>query len=264
MFRYFSVLLSLGLAGLVFVAPPAAAQESSGPPRAKGAEDRPLVLEPDRVFDGVAPEAHPGWVVVVRGERIAAAGPKDTVPMPEGARLLRCRGRRCCRGSSMRTRTSCFTRTTRCRGTTRCSRSRWPCASAARRTTFGSTCSPGSRRSATWARRGAGYADVGLKQAVEQGIVPGPRLLVATRAIVASRSYAPAGFAPEVDVPQGAEEADGDALRRVVRDEIGRGADLIKVYADNAHGATFALDELTLIVETARGRAPRRRPCDDP
>ena len=83
---------------------------------------------------------------------------------------------------------------------------------------------------------GAGYADVGLKQAVEQGIVPGPRLLVATRAIVATRSYAPAGFAPEVDVPQGAEEADGDALRRVVRDQIGRGADLIKVYADNARG----------------------------
>ena len=99
---------------------------------------------------------------------------------------------------------------------------------------------------------GAGYADVGLKQAVEQGIVPGPRLLVATRAIVATRSYAPAGFAPEVDVPQGAEEADGDALRRVVRDQIGRGADLIKVYADNARGATFAVDELTLIVETAR------------
>jgi imidazolonepropionase-like amidohydrolase len=99
---------------------------------------------------------------------------------------------------------------------------------------------------------GAGYADVGLREAVEQGIVPGPRLLVATRAIVATRTYAPAGFAPEVDVPQGAEQADGETLRRVVRDQIGRGADVVKVYADNARGATFSVEELTMIVETAR------------
>src|SRR5205085_791411 len=56
---------------------------------------------------------------------------------------------------------------------------------------------------------GAGYADVGLKQAVNQGIIPGPRMLVATRAIVATGSYGPKGYAPEWNVPQGAEEADG-------------------------------------------------------
>ena len=105
---------------------------------------------------------------------------------------------------------------------------------------------------------GAGYADVGLKQAVEQDIIPGPRMLVTTRAIVATGSYAPKGFAPEWHIPQGAEEADGhDALIRVVRDQIGRGADWIKVYADAAMGGgpirpSFSLDELKLIVETAR------------
>jgi imidazolonepropionase-like amidohydrolase len=99
---------------------------------------------------------------------------------------------------------------------------------------------------------GAGYADVGLKQAVEQSIVPGPRLLVSTRAIAATRSYGPAGFAPEVDVPQAVEEADGDALRRVVRDQIGHGADVIKVYADSDQGPTFTVEELKLIVEIAR------------
>ena len=84
---------------------------------------------------------------------------------------------------------------------------------------------------------GAGYADVGIKQAVDQGIVPGPRMLVVTRAIVATGSYAPKGFAPEWHIPQGAEEADGvDSLIRVVRDQIGRGADWIKVYADTAMG----------------------------
>jgi imidazolonepropionase-like amidohydrolase len=106
---------------------------------------------------------------------------------------------------------------------------------------------------------GAGYADVGLKQAVEQGIIPGPRMLVVTRAIVATGSYGPKGYAPEWRVPQGAEEADGiDNLTRVVRDQIGKGADWIKVYADyrwGAHGEaapTFSLDELKLIVDTAR------------
>ena len=84
---------------------------------------------------------------------------------------------------------------------------------------------------------GAGYADVGLKQAVAQGIVPGPRMVVVTRAIVATGSYAPKGFAPEFHIPQGAEEADGvDSLIRVVRDQIGKGADWIKVYADTAMG----------------------------
>src|SRR5262249_51425534 len=67
---------------------------------------------------------------------------------------------------------------------------------------------------------GAGYADVGIKQAIDRGIILGPRLLVATRAIVATGSYGPRGFAPHVAVPQGAEEADGPALARVVRDQV--------------------------------------------
>jgi imidazolonepropionase-like amidohydrolase len=105
---------------------------------------------------------------------------------------------------------------------------------------------------------GALYADAELKQAVEQGIIPGPRMLVTTKAIVATGSYAPRGFAQQGAVPQGAEEADGAALVRVVRDQIGHGADWIKVYADYRWGArgeaapTFSVEELTLIVETAR------------
>jgi len=105
---------------------------------------------------------------------------------------------------------------------------------------------------------GAGYSDVGLKEAVDQGIIPGPRMLVVTRAIVATGSYGPKGFAPEWRVPQGAEEADGEALIRVVRDQIGHGADWIKLYADYRWGPgaasapTFSVEELKLAVETAR------------
>ena len=83
-------------------------------------------------------------------------------------------------------------------------------------------------------------------------------MLVSTRAIVATGSYGPKGFALEWQVPQGAEEADGESLIRVVRDQIGHGADWIKVYADYRWGArgeaapTFSIDELKTIVETAR------------
>jgi imidazolonepropionase-like amidohydrolase len=106
---------------------------------------------------------------------------------------------------------------------------------------------------------GAADADVGLKQAVDQGIVLGPRILTTTRAIVATGSYAPTGFDPRWVVPQGAEEADGvEELTRVVRRQIGRGADWIKVYADYRWGPagearpTFSVEELTRVVETAR------------
>jgi len=105
---------------------------------------------------------------------------------------------------------------------------------------------------------GAGYADVGIQTAIRKGVIPGPRLFVATRAIVATGSYGPKGFTPQVGVPLGAEEADGPDLVRVVRDQIGHGAQWVKVYADYRWGPngearpTFSLDELKLIVDTAR------------
>jgi imidazolonepropionase-like amidohydrolase len=106
---------------------------------------------------------------------------------------------------------------------------------------------------------GAGYADVGLRDAIAGGIIPGPRVITTTRAIVANGTYAPAGFAPELEIPQGAEEVSGiEEIRRVVRDQSSRGADWIKVYADYRWGPAgearpaFTQDELTVLVETAR------------
>jgi imidazolonepropionase-like amidohydrolase len=106
---------------------------------------------------------------------------------------------------------------------------------------------------------GAGYADVGLRDAIAQGIIPGPRVITTTRAIVANGTYAPSGFAPELEIPQGAEEVSGvEEIRRVVRDQSSRGADWIKVYADYRWGPAgearpaFTQEELTVLVETAR------------
>lgn len=105
---------------------------------------------------------------------------------------------------------------------------------------------------------GAGYVDVGLKQSIEKGVTPGPRMIVAGKAMVTTGSYGPKGFADHVTVPLGAETADGlDDLTRVVRDQIGRGADVIKVYADYRWGAnkmampTYTQRELELVVELA-------------
>ncbi len=214
---------------------------------------RSLLLKPARVFDGVNREPHEGWVVVVRGERIEAAGLATEVKVHDDARTIDLPNMTLLPGlidahthvllhpyneatwedqvlkepQSLRV----------CRATNH----------------LRSTLLSGFTTIRDLGTEGAEYADVGLKQAVEAKIVPGPRMLVATRAIVATRSYAPRGFAPEWHIPQGAEEADGEALRRVVRDQIGRGADIIKVYADTTPKAPIYSDaELKLIVETAR------------
>jgi imidazolonepropionase-like amidohydrolase len=219
---------------------------------------RPVVLKPARVWDGMALEANDGWIVVVRGERIEAAGPPADVKIPENARTLDLPGTTLLPGlidahthvllhpydeavwDDQVLKEALALRV--CRATNH----------------LRSTLLSGFTTIRDLGTEGAGYADVGLKQAVAQGIIPGPRMLVVTRAIVATGSYAPKGFAPEFHIPQGAEEADGvDSLIRVVRDQIGKGADWIKVYADTAMGGaavlpSFSLDELTRIVETAR------------
>jgi imidazolonepropionase-like amidohydrolase len=219
---------------------------------------RPVLLKPARVFDGVAAEPHDGWVVLVRGERIESAGPAGQVQAPAEARVIELPGMTLLPGlidAHSHLLLHPYNEAT------------WddqvlkqPLALRVCRATNHARnhLLSGFTTLRDLGTEGAGYADVGIKQAIDQGIIPGPRLLVVTRAIVATGTYGPRGFAPEIRVHQGAEEADGvDALTRVVRDQLGRGADWIKVYADAwspaAGGrATFSLDELKLLVQTAR------------
>ena len=107
---------------------------------------------------------------------------------------------------------------------------------------------------------GAGFSDLSIKRAIEEGKIPGPRLQVATKAIVATASYGPGprGFAENVTLPKGAQEASGrDEVLKAVREQVGAGADWIKVYADYRRGPegkqvpTFSLDELRTLVEEA-------------
>lgn len=105
---------------------------------------------------------------------------------------------------------------------------------------------------------GAGFDDVGLKQSIEKGIIPGPRMIVAGKAIVATGSYGPKSNLSELDLPKGGEESDGENLIKTTRDQIGHGADLIKIYADYRWGLnktsapTFSIDEIKKVVETAK------------
>ena len=216
-----------------------------------------VVLRPGFVFDGIeAPR--PGWAVVVSGDTIVDVGPADRIGRPAGARIIDLPGLTLMPGlieghshlllhpyneapwvdqvlnESLGQRVARATVHAR------------------------NTLMAGVTSARDLGTEGAGYADVGLKEAIDLGIIPGPRLLVTTRAIVATGSYNPKG-APELTLPKGAQPADGrDDLVRVTRDQIGRGADWIKIYADYRWGPegtaqpTFTEAELTLVVAVAQ------------
>jgi imidazolonepropionase-like amidohydrolase len=217
------------------------------------------LLKPARIFDGESAQLHDGWVVLVRGEKIEAVGSPADVKAPSGAKVIDLPGMTLMPGlidAHSHVLLHPYSETI---WNDQVAREALSLRVARATNHLRSTLQAGFTTIRDLGTEGAGYADVGLKQAVQQGIIPGPRMVVATRAIVATGSYGPKGYASEWNVPQGAEEADGvDGLTRVVREQIGKGADWIKVYADYRWGAggtahaTFTLEELKLAVEVAK------------
>jgi imidazolonepropionase-like amidohydrolase len=213
-------------------------------------------LQADRVFDGINMQTN--WVVVVEGGMITAAGPASQIKIPASATVQKFPGATLLPGlieghshlflypynitdwdTQVLKETDAY-RTVRATVHAR------------------NTLLAGFTTVRDLGTEGAGYADVALKRAIQEGIVPGPRMVVAGRAIVSTGSYGPKGFDDDSDIMLGAEPADGDELLRVVRDQIGKGADFIKVYADYRWGPrgedrpSFTSDELKLINEVAR------------
>jgi len=214
---------------------------------------QPILLKPARVFDGVTRTAHDGWVVLVNGDRIAAVGPAAEVKVPDGARVIDLPTATLLPGLIDAHTHVLLHPYNEATWEDQVLKEPQSLRVARAVNHLKAMLHAGFTTIRDLGTEGAGYADVGLRQAVEEKIVPGPRLLVATRAIVATRSYAPRGFAPEWHIPQGAEEADGEALIRVVRDQIGRGADVVKVYADTTPKApVYSEEELKRIVATAK------------
>jgi imidazolonepropionase-like amidohydrolase len=247
--------ISRFLAAILLLAAPAAAAQAAPPPQ-------PLLLRPARVFDAVDAQPHEGWVVLVRDGRIAAVGPAASVPAT-GARVVELPGTTLIPGMieghshlllHPYNETSWDEQVLDEPLALRIAR-----ATAAARATL----LAGFTTTRDLGTEGAGYADVGLRDAIAKGIIPGPRMIVVTRAIVATGAYGPKG-APEWRFPQGAEEATGaDEIARVARDQIGHGADWVKVYADYrwadddvAH-PTFTQDELHRAVEVANSAGRR-------
>lgn len=224
-------------------------------PRDSGA----VLLVPARVFDAPAGTTHNGWAVLVRGDRIASVGPRASIHAPVNARVIDLPNATLLPGL-IEGHSHLFLHPY--------AEAPWadqvlkePLALRVARATVAArrTLEAGFTTERDLGTEGAGYADAGLEQAINQGIIPGPRLLVATRAIVATGSYGPSGFDPRYDVPQGAEEADGiDGITHAVRSQIKHGADWIKLYADHEWGPngetepTFTLEELKTAVEVAR------------
>jgi imidazolonepropionase-like amidohydrolase len=225
-----------------------------------GREPAPIVLRPARVW--TAGEAvHTRWVVVVKGNRIVAAGPEGSVKIPDDAQSIPLPESTLVPGlidahshlflhpyNETPWNTQVLTEAVEYR-TLRA-------AQAARATLLS-----GFTTLRDLGTEGAGYADVSLRRAIEDGLAVGPRLFVATRAIVATAAYGPAPRGVRADVccaAQGAQEVSGvPEVIRAVREQAGGGADWIKVYADYGWGPggsqqpTFSVEELKALVDTA-------------
>lgn len=214
------------------------------------------LLKPDRVFDGEA--MHNGWIVLVHNNKIEAAGDMN-FKLPANTRVIELKGTTLLPGL-IEGHSHLFLHPY--------NEVSWNDQvlheSRAERTARAvvhadSTLLAGFTTVRDLGTEGAMYDDVGLKTAIEKGIVPGPRMIVATRAIVAKGAYGPKYDNADIDLPQGAAETGNvNELVNEVRTQISKGADLIKIYADYRIGmngepaATFSVDELKAAVAIAK------------
>lgn len=219
-----------------------------------------LLLVPNAVWDGTSIAPRVGWIVVVKGAHIDTVGPADGTPVPTDAERIELPGTTLIPGL-IEGHSHLFLHPY--------NEAAWddqvlrePIGQRMARAVENArvTLRAGITTERELGTEGALDFDVQLKRAIEQGVVPGPRLLTVTRAIVATGSYGPRRTDYSFDPGQGAEEATGaDEIARVVRSQIGYGADWIKVYADYRWGPrgearpTFSQNELNVLVETARG-----------
>src|SRR6188474_1093272 len=222
--------------------------------------DKYILLKPDRVFDGATMQT--GWVVLVKNNKIEQAGAM-MFKLPAGTEIIELKGKTLLPGlieGHSHLFLHPYNETSWDDQVLKESRAE----RAARAVNHAkATLMAGFTTIRDLGTEGAMYDDVGLKKAIEKGVIPGPRMIVATRAIVLKGTYGPRSPSPDVELPQGAEEVTGlEELSKAVRSQIGHGADLIKVYADYRYGPngeaqpTFSELELGWIVgnTSASGR----------
>ncbi|HEX7732728.1 MAG TPA: amidohydrolase family protein, partial [Rhodanobacter sp.] len=193
------------------------------------------LLLPDKVWTADGDAAHAGWAVLVHDGRIAAVGPAASIDAPAGARRVELPGATLTPGltdlhshlflhpyNETLWNDQVLTEPQDYRTLLAAKHAR-------------DTLLAGFTALRDLGTEGAGYADVSVQRAIDAGLIPGPRLFVATRAIVATASYGPGprGFRPDLELPGGAQEVSGvDQAMAAVREQAARGADWIKLYGD--------------------------------
>jgi len=220
-----------------------------------------FVLKPARVFDAVSPTPHEGWVVVVTGSRIVSAGPAAAVQAPAGAQSIDLPGTTLMPGLIDAHSHIYLHPYNEALWNDQVMKETLAYRTIAAVIYCRDTLLSGFTSLRDLGTEGAEYADVSVQKAINEGRIPGPRLQVATKAIVASASYGPGprGFATNFVLPRGAEEVSGvDQMLWAVRDQIGHGADWVKLYADYRRGPngsnvpTLTLAEMQVAVEEAK------------
>jgi imidazolonepropionase-like amidohydrolase len=216
-----------------------------------------FLLRPARVWDGTRDAAMDGWVVHVRGERIVAVGPPADVRAP-GARVIELPGLTLIPGLIEAHSHVLLHPYNEATWDDQVLKESTALRVARATVHVKNTLMAGFTTIRDLGTEGAGWADVGVKHAIERKVIPGPRMLVTTKAIVGRGSYGPKGFSTEVDVLQGAVEVgNAEELVAEVRNQIGHGADWIKIYADYRWGPNnearpaFTEAELRAAVEIA-------------
>lgn len=218
------------------------------------------LLKPAAVFTADDSRLHPGWVVLVQGDRIAAVGPMDKVSAPAEATYIELSGMTLLPGL-MDLHSHLFLHPydeTLWNDQVLKEPEAYRTIEAVKHAQ--ATLMAGFTTERDLGTEGAGYADLSLKRAIDEGMIPGPRLWVVTRAIVASGCYGPGprGFRDDLTLPQGGQAVSGvPEILEAVREQAGHGADWIKVYADYRCGPngttvpTFTQEELNALVEAA-------------
>jgi imidazolonepropionase-like amidohydrolase len=230
---------------------------------AEGTPDRKAVaasflLNPALVFDTANGQTHAGWSVLVTGPQIAAVGPAAQIQAPANAVIIALAEMTLLPGL-MDIHSHIFLHPY--------NEASWDDQVLKEPVAYRSveavlhvkdTLLAGFTLLRDLGTEGAGYSDLSIKRAIEEGLIPGPRLLVVTKAIVATASYGPGprGYAENVFLPKGAQEVSGiPEILKAVREQAGMGADWIKVYADygrgpaGKQGPTFSVEELRALVE---------------
>ncbi|HET6631616.1 MAG TPA: amidohydrolase family protein [Rhodanobacteraceae bacterium] len=230
---------------------------ADAPPKAS---DSAYLLQPARVFDARDGHVHDGWAVLVQGERIAAVGPAATLSVPAGARRIELPGTTLMPGLIDAHSHIFLHPYNETLWNDQVLKETVPYRTIEAVKHVKATLMAGFTALRDLGTEGAGFADVSVQRAINNGLIPGPRLFVATRATVATDCYGPGpyGFRDDLDLPQGGIPVSGRAeMLKAVRTQVGHGADWIKVYADyhcgknHASVPTFTEEELQTAVEAA-------------